>query len=672
MRLFPGGCEWNPAGQVLNGAFLDSSNSILRRGLLLAASDAATSAATAARHGFSFDPAGTLGWSVPVLLLLPIAGFVLLTSGVRSRRAALNIGFLTLGLMLADALLVTWGRWSKPGSYRAAYSWINLPVAFSGPAQFQGFGIDISLAAAHLALAALAVCLAVLLAVLAWHRTAGRGEPGIVRYPAVWLMYALAAVGLVLSDDLGMLIAFWALAGVASYLILNNRWGVEASTRPARLALAVPFAADLSLLAGVAILYSRYGSLQVSVIASSIGHTPGAGLKSLTVACALILVAAFGRAGLFPFSAWLSATVESAPTGVALMQGTWPVFASLLLVKTMPVLLGAGPQAFRFGAWFCLVAVVAGPVLSFLGNDIRRSAVLAASGVSGLGLLALWQPGSLDSGVAAVLASSLGRACLVLSVFALGAAVRSWDLADFGEALRRTPLAAYGAGLGAFVTTFALAAVPGSFQDGSSGSLRTWIFAVGLVLVAPAAWRGFAVAAFSPLRRRRAFEPARVRDVAPAAGWAALSLGLLGGVGIALAFLTRWLAWLDAAGRNPGVSGAAALWLLVPLAAGAIGLGAFALRAPRLLALSSRLGELTGGWWLGLLGLYDAYLWRPLVRAVWGFETGGLNRGEAALGPALVRSGAALGRLPAVQLLGGAAVLAALAGVAAGLAGGSR
>src|SRR5205807_9278867 len=98
-------------------------------GLALATSPA--SPASSPRPG-GFGPASTLGWAVPLILLAPLFGFVVVLTGVRGRRAASNVTILTALVMLAATLLVGWARFRQNTPYRIAYQWINEPVSFTG------------------------------------------------------------------------------------------------------------------------------------------------------------------------------------------------------------------------------------------------------------------------------------------------------------------------------------------------------------------------------------------------------------------------------------------------------------------------------------------------------------------------------------------------------------
>src|SRR4030088_2304476 len=105
--------------------------------------------ASAAAGHRGFDPSSTLPWSVPVLLIAPLAGMVMLLVGVRSRRGASGLSLLTGLITLLDALLGAWARFRDGTVYSTTFSWINVSVSFSGDPRFQGFGIDIRFRVTH-------------------------------------------------------------------------------------------------------------------------------------------------------------------------------------------------------------------------------------------------------------------------------------------------------------------------------------------------------------------------------------------------------------------------------------------------------------------------------------------------------------------------------------------
>jgi NADH:ubiquinone oxidoreductase subunit 5 (subunit L)/multisubunit Na+/H+ antiporter MnhA subunit len=647
-------------------------------------------AATPARQGGplgGFDPASTLGWSVPLILIAPLVALAMMISGVRTRRGAATLaelGVLASGLGVGFAI---WARWKQPGAYTASYQWINIPVAFTGPTQFQAFGIDQSIRLDHLALAYLVTLLLLALLAIVWHRVAGRGEPGPVRFYALCLLLVVGGAGTLVAPDLAELAAFWGFTAVATYLLLAQRWGVEPASRGARVALWLPFAADLCLLAGIGVLYSRYGQLTLDKLVPVLHTTPGWGYRSLTVAGGLIAVAVAGRLGLFPLSAWTTSSTEAPPASHALALGTWTLLPLYVLWRLQPIILSSGAHAGARLAAVIAIVGLAGPLLALVGNDLRRSLVLASSGVAALAMLAMvsWpatfsSPAVAALTVAAVPALALGRAAALLAAGTVVVAMRTADLALMGDAARRLPLTSAGMLLGCLASMLALAA-PASFfgtaPGPTLGGRMPWIFGVGLLVSAISLARPYFAIAFGPLRRRRAFEPDRVREIAGTAAWSVLLLALLGLAAVVLDFLTAWIGFLFGKAQAPDVlrtsvlggSTLAAVLLIAAPAGLALGAVVYGFAKARPLLGSAWLGR---RWQDGVAicwRLFDRFLAGPVLGIVSLVEGTALGSGEARLGLSLVgigrdvrRLGFGLPLLPVLLLL--AVAIALLVGLA--------
>ncbi|MDQ6918218.1 MAG: hypothetical protein M3Z98_02545, partial [Candidatus Dormibacteraeota bacterium] len=259
--------------------------------------------------------------AVPVILLAPLLVFVLIAVSVRSRRAAANLAFLASLLSLAGVVLAGWAGLRKTAPYDGSYEWLNLATAFSGPPQFQNYVVDLGIRVSHLTTVLMLSALAISFAVLIWSRAGARGEPSPTRYYALLTLLLGAALGVIGSTDLSELYVFWGAGAVATYLLLSNSWSDDASTRSARLALAVPAVTDVALLAGVALLYSRYGQLNIDQLIPTLHSTANAGPKSLAVACLLLFAGAAGRLGLFPFQGWLTGGSGTSTGALAAAQG---------------------------------------------------------------------------------------------------------------------------------------------------------------------------------------------------------------------------------------------------------------------------------------------------------------------------------------------------------------
>jgi NADH:ubiquinone oxidoreductase subunit 5 (subunit L)/multisubunit Na+/H+ antiporter MnhA subunit len=595
---------------------------------------------------------------VPLLLLAPLLTFVLIVSGVRARRATSNTAALGLLVTLADIVLVGWARYRAPTPYVASYQWINVPVSFSGATQFQGFGIDISLRVDHLALAGAAVVLLASLGIVAWHRSASRGEAGPARFHAVLMLAVGAALGVLVSGDLAALAAWWGLCGVASYLLLAHRWGSEAAGRASQLGLWLPFAGDVALWCGVAVLYSRFGQLTLDkLVAPGVLHnTYGAGLKSIGFAAVLFGVAALVRGGVFPFTAWQTA-LEAPPAAAAWVQSIWPVTALVVLVRVLPIFDSAGPEPYRILAYLSALGLICAVVLSLLVNDLRRSVAWTGAALVALAVLGLGQPGALATSVAGMLAFCLARPVLAGASWSIAAAMHSGDLADMGGAWQRMRRTSLGYLIGALA--LALAFVPKAATRAAYGWGGSWFLGVALVLIGAALLRPYAAAAYGELRRRRAFEPTRVREVARGASASLLALAVAGAVATVLAFLTPWVAWFGGPGHAGGVE-QMFVWAAMALVGCAVGFYGGGFQRDITIGWSRRTQALVAGYSGLAVIVFDRFLSQPVLGVVDAIDGIVIDAGGSALGRLLARGGGWV-RSYLLQLGGGALGFAVLA-----------
>jgi NADH:ubiquinone oxidoreductase subunit 5 (subunit L)/multisubunit Na+/H+ antiporter MnhA subunit len=620
--------------------------------LAAAAASGASAASSAGR--FHFDPAVMLPWAVPLLLIVPVAGLVMLLVGVRTRRGAAGLAATTGVVTLLDALVVAWPRFGQTGVYRVAYPWISVSVSFGGDSRFQSFEIDIGFRVTQVVLALLIGLLVVFTACIAWHRLAGRQEQGPVRSQAAALLLLLGAIGVLVSGDLAALLAFWGVAGVASYLLLSNRWGTEAGGRAGVVALVVPYIGDLALLGAVGLLWSRFGATDIDKLAPMLGNTLGVGQKSTGAIAALIVVAVAARSAIWPFTPWQTATAGAPAALAALVAAVWPVLAGHLLYLSLPMLGAAGPQPVRYGAWVMGAAAVIGPLLSVVGVELRRSLILASSGAVALCLLAILYPGAAAAGLTGLLAVAAARAGGLLAAGWIVATMRTADLRLVGEGLRRMPLATAGLAGSALATTAAGVAA-------SAWRHQSWpwiALAIGLGLAALAAWRVWAAVALPPLPRRRAFEPTRIRDTGRGVAATIFACGLVGVAAGILSFIAAWTAFAVPSRPAPPTWQVELLWLLPALAGLAIGGGTMAMDKTVTLALTGRAADAYRRGWTLAYTLWERSIAPALLAAIGAVELRALPGLETGVGRGLTTVGVLLSRgLPYLPAVAGLAVI---------------
>jgi len=576
--------------------------------------------------------------------------------GVRSRRAVANT---TLGGLLVTAggyALCAWALAPKTTPYEVAYDWLNLSLAYSGPSQFQTFIAQVGIHLSHPTLLLVGGCLAIGVAVAVWSRAGARGEPAPARYYGLMTLLVFAAIGASVSTDLAELYTFWGLAGVSTYLLLTHLFADERSTRAARLALAVPAVADLALLAGIAILWSRYGVIRFDALVPVLNNTPGAGPKALTVASLLVFAGAAGRAGFFPLQGWVTGVAETPPGAQAAAQGLWTVMVIGLLYKMLPVLVSAGTLPVRAMAITCAISAVGVPLLGLAGRDARRVAACAGIGLTALALLALFRPASVALALTAACAVALVRSGLVLATAGLVTGMRTADLTEMGDGWNRMRSSA----LGLLLSVVALAGLAAGVGGGSLRPQWIAVYGAAIGLSALAAFRLYFSAAHGVLPRRRGFDPNRVRQVPGSMSAPVLFCFVLAAALAGAEFSARWLNFID--GRPHSIEPFAALAWLGAAAVGVLLAAVLYWRAPE---LGTRLTGVATTLWAGVLGLGallgGRFLAAPSIRLAEEMEDTGLLRGESAVGDAIERA-AGLARMPArvlIPLLAGLAVVVA-------------
>lgn len=604
---------------------------------------------------------------MPFLLLTPFITFLLAVSSIRTRRSAAAMAMFGTFVMFVLTLLVTWGLIKRGSAFQANYQYFNVSVAFSGPTNFQSFAIELSMRADHLTVAALAVIDFCVLCVLGWHRVMGRSEPGPARFYAEVTALLFAFAGVLLSVDLAAMFAFWAIAGAITFLLLAHRWGLDEPAHRSRVALALPFITDLSLLCGIGWLYARYGVQSFSALIPILHTNPGWTVRSLVVGAVLLFIGIAGRLVLWPLTSWITQTAVTAPpAALAIAQSVWSVVAITVLYRVGPIIGASNQPAMQALIAACGIAAVIGPLLSLTGNEPRRSVALAGSGAVAIGAAVVihgFQYGNTTfaiAGVACVLASAPARAAAMLAASSIAVQMRTDDLAETGEAWRKMRASSLAMGLSALVVGLS---TTGALAYGISSRSKTGV-ALGeaVVLVSVAMLRLFLAPSLGELRRRRAFDPLRVRDAPQASlGWP-YWLVIAGAALTAASFVGGWLNFLDGLQHPvPGV-GQFLLWAAAALIGFVAVATAFVVGKDPVLAASARAGAWLNRGTTRTAGLFTRFLVAPttdIARRLGDW----IPAGDGALGRLAVASGQlALGsmRAPALPLVMAIVVLLAI------------
>ena len=264
-------------------------------------------------------------------------------------------------------------------------------------------------------------------------------KEGIGQFAAVLLAFAGAMYGLVTTDDLVLLVMFWELTSILSYLLIGHYHRRGASRRAALQALLVTTLGGLAMFIGVVFLAVDAGTSSMSRILASAPSGP-----LVDAAIVLLLVGALSKSAIFPFHFWLPGAM-AAPTPVsAYLHAAAMVKAGIYLIaRFAPVFALSGPWrpiTIALGVFTMLL----GGVQALRETDLKR--ILAFGTVSQLGfftvVLGYGTPDAILAGLALVISHALFKSSLFLIVGVIDRQLSTRDVTEISGVGRQAPLLA--------------------------------------------------------------------------------------------------------------------------------------------------------------------------------------------------------------------------------------
>ncbi len=313
---------------------------------------------------------------LPLVILLPLLAGTLLTGWSGSRPAAQQS---SLTAWLAGAVTA------------ASFTLLlmQLPAVMAGEV-LQSFiawvpeiGLNLGLRLDGLSLMfALLITGIGLLIVLYAHFYLGVDDP-VGKFYSTLMLFMAAMLGIVLSDNLLLLVVFWELTSISSFLLVGF-WKHRADARAgARMALAITGGGGLALLGGFVLLGQIAGTYELSQMLGQ-----GARIQAdprYPAALILILVGCFTKSAQFPFHFWLPQAM-AAPTPVsAYLHSATMVKAGLFLLARLTPVIGGTDLFIGIVTTTGLVTVAFAAFIAIFKHDLK--ALLAYSTISHLGLV---------------------------------------------------------------------------------------------------------------------------------------------------------------------------------------------------------------------------------------------------------------------------------------------
>jgi multicomponent K+:H+ antiporter subunit A len=256
---------------------------------------------------------------------------------------------------------------------RESYQWIPL------------LGIDISFRLDGLAILFCFMILGIGLLIILYARYYLSQKDNMARFYAFLMLFMMAMLGIVLSNNVIQMWIFWELTSVSSFLLISFWWHSKAARQGARMALIITGGGGLALLAGLVLIGQIVGSYNLDDILKSGQLLTQHNLYPLILG--LVLLGAFTKSAQFPFHFWLPhAMAAPTPVSAYLHSATMVKAGIFLLARFHPALAGTE-------LWFSIVTIVGlatllvGAYVALFKHDLKG--LLAYSTISHLGLITL-------------------------------------------------------------------------------------------------------------------------------------------------------------------------------------------------------------------------------------------------------------------------------------------
>lgn len=276
------------------------------------------------------------------------------------------------------------------------------------------------------------------------------------RFYSYLLLFMGAMLGMVLSGNLLLLMVFWELTSISSFLLIGF-WSHRKDAREgARMALIVTGGGGLALLAGVLLIGRIVGSFDLDVVLAS-----GDLIRASTLypwALVLVLAGIFTKSAQFPFQFWLPhAMAAPTPVSAYLHSATMVKAGVFLLARLHPAL--AGTELFFYVvSGIGAITLLIGAWNAIFQHDLKG--LLAYSTISHLGLITLLfglsTPMAVVAGVFHILNHATFKASLFMAAGIIDHETGTRDMRKLGGLRRLMPITS----TLAIIASLAMAGIP--------------------------------------------------------------------------------------------------------------------------------------------------------------------------------------------------------------------
>jgi len=367
-----------------------------------------------------------LAWIVPALTLAAWA--VVLLVGKRLPDGGSWVGIVAVGVGFVVSVVILAQIAGGAGPYSASIDWAPF-----GP----GLQIPLGMTVNGLSAVLLVVVTTVSLLVQIYSTAYMRGDERYTFYFSNLSLFTAAMLGVVLSDNLIILLIGWEVMGLCSYLLIGHWWEDRVNSSAAIKAFLMTRVGDVGFLFGIIVLFWQVRSFEISRIVEAVagGRISGG---TVTLAAVLVFCGAIGKSAQFPLHTWLPDAMAGPTPVSALIHAATMVAAGVFLVARLYPVFEASAAAMNEIAVIAAVTMLISALLALVQDDIKR--VLAYSTVSQLAyMMAALGVGGYTAGIFHLFTHAFFKALLFLGAGSIIHAVHSNNMSEMGGLRRSMP-----------------------------------------------------------------------------------------------------------------------------------------------------------------------------------------------------------------------------------------
>lgn len=308
--------------------------------------------------------------------LLTTAIFAPLVCGLVSLIVPRRIIGLRVAIALAGPMVAIW----LIGSHIATHGTGSIPPAVEWMPTVK---LELALNPDKLGLffALLVACIGLLIVLYA-RAYFGPDRDSLYRFYPTLLLFMTAMLGVALSDNFMLMLLFWEMTSISSFLLIGWERDDPAAVKKAMQAFVTTAMGGLAMMGGLILLGAHTGQWTYSGLLEQGVH--GDGLT--TTAFVLIFIGAMAKSAQFPLHFWLPGAM-AAPTPVsAYLHSATMVKAGVYLTgRLWPILAAAVPLWPKLIIPIGAITMVYGAYIALRKEDLKQ--IFAYTTVSQLGLL---------------------------------------------------------------------------------------------------------------------------------------------------------------------------------------------------------------------------------------------------------------------------------------------